>query len=110
MRSLSSRLELGFEAEDRARIVVYNDILDAEFLHFGIELIMTLRYLKRMSTKAKKKSRVDIDFSRSVHGASRPSQDRIISYRIQIRLTFSPTSEVVPYFTSQDDQRSPRLQ
>lgn len=55
MRSLSSRLELGFEAEDRARIVVYNDILDAEFLHFGIEFIITLRYLKRMSTKAKKK-------------------------------------------------------
>lgn len=99
MRSLSSRLELGFEDEDRARIVVYNDILDAGFLHFDIEFIMTLESPKKESPKKpnKIKSPVDLDFSRSAHGASRPSQDRIISYRIQIRLTFSPTSKIVPY-------------
>lgn len=112
MRSLSSRLELGFEDEDRARMVVYNDILDAGFLHVDIEFIMSPKYPKKGVDKKpnKIKSRVDIDFSRSAHGASRPSQDRIISYRIQIRPTFSPTSKIVPYLTSQDDQRSPRLQ
>lgn len=71
MRSLSSRFELGFEAEDRARIVVYNDILDEEFLHVGIEFIMTLNIRRRVDIKPLKKSRVDIDFSRSAHGASR---------------------------------------
>jgi hypothetical protein len=43
VRSLSSRFELGFEAVDRARIVVYNEILEAEFLHVCIEFIMTLK-------------------------------------------------------------------
>lgn len=91
MRSLSSRLELGFEDEDRARIVVYNDILDAGFLHVDIEFIMTLKYPKKESTKSQiKKSRVDIDFSRSAHGASRPSQDRIISYRITDKTDILP--------------------
>lgn len=52
---MSSRFELGFEAEDRARIVVYNDILDEEFLHAGIEFIMTLNIQRRVDIKPKKK-------------------------------------------------------
>lgn len=47
MRSLSSRLELGFEDEDRPRMVVYNDILDTGFMHVDIEFIMTLKSPKR---------------------------------------------------------------
>lgn len=57
MRSLSSRLELGFEDEDRARIVVYNDILDAGFLHVDIEFIMALKYPKKESTKSQIKKK-----------------------------------------------------
>lgn len=59
MRSLSSRLELGFEEEDRARIVVYNDILDAGFLHFDIEFIMTLEYPKKGVNKKPNKKKVE---------------------------------------------------
>lgn len=60
MRSLSSRLELGFEDDDRARMVVYNDILDAGFLHFDIEFIVTLKYPKKGVDKKPNKKKVEL--------------------------------------------------